>query len=140
MKQQITTYFREYYNNFKQKPLQGSAVLAMQILFLLGWGMFYTYLYRLYTSFIIPGISQPKGNIYVETINCILQLLIFTYIFIKIWPLMFGNEKKLRWRFTALLISFLMAVIFINDIFNVQIFMPHTPVIREAFWCWSCGN
>ena len=107
MKQQIATYFREYRENFRQKPFQTAAVLIMQILFLFGWGLFFYYLSLQYIRYIIPGISEPKGNIYVETINGILQLIVFSYVVVKIWPLMFDNNRKLRWRFIALLISFL---------------------------------
>ena len=140
MKQQIATYFREYRENFRQKPFQTAAVLILQILFLLGWGLFFYYLSLQYIRYIIPGISEPKGNIYVETINGVLQLIIFSYVVVKLWPLMFDNNQKLRWRFTALLISFLMAVAFLADIFDVQNFLSHTPIVRNAFWCWSCGN
>ena len=140
MKQQIATYFREYRENFRQKPFQTAAVLILQILFLLGWAAYFYYTIKHYANVIIPGKSEPKGNIYIETIDYTLELLIYAYVFIKLWPLMFDNNKQLRWRFTALLISFLMAVAFLADIFDVQNFLSHTPIVRNAFWCWSCGN
>ena len=35
---------KEYIDNFKQNPLSATAVLTMQIIFVLGWGVFFLYL------------------------------------------------------------------------------------------------
>ncbi len=140
MKQQIATYFREYRENFRQKPFQTVLVLILQILFLLGWAAYFYYTVKHYATVIIPGKSEPKGNIYIETIDDTLELLIYAYVFIKLWPLMFDNNKQLRWRFIALLISFLMDLILIFNPLSISDFLPKQPDISEAFWCWSCGN
>ena len=44
MKDKIITYGKEYVSNFKQNPLSATAILTMQIIFILGWGTFYMFL------------------------------------------------------------------------------------------------
>ena len=80
MKDKIITYGKEYVSNFKQNPLSTTAVLIMQIIFILGWGIFFLYLFRLYSSFVIPGVTNPKGNIYADTLYTILQFTLIVVI------------------------------------------------------------
>ena len=134
MKQQITTYFREYYNNFKQKPLQGSAVLAMQILFLLGWGMLYTYLYRLYTSFIIPGITEPKGNIYADTAYTLILTIIYSYCFYKLSKILFSVRSNIKVKLLEMLGAGFCALAILPLFITIHYLFSFLPETYIAFW------
>ena len=79
MKDKIIAYGKEYIDNFKQNPLSATAVLTIQIIFILGWGVFFLYLLWLYSSFVIPGVTNPKGNIYADTLYTILLTAVYPY-------------------------------------------------------------
>ena len=44
MKDKIIAYGKEYIDNFKQNPLSATAVLTIQIIFILGWGVYFYYI------------------------------------------------------------------------------------------------
>ncbi len=134
MKQQIATYFREYRENFRQKPFQTAAVLILQILFLLGWGLFFYYLYRLYASFIIPGRTEPKGNIYTDTLYALILITVYPYCFYKLSKILFAVQASFKLKllgiFAAVICALMVPVLFIS-IRSLFSFLPDTTI---AFW------
>ena len=81
MKDKIIAYGKGYIDNFEQNPLSATAVLIMQIIFVLGWGVYFYYILGNIITIVIPGQSGPKSNIYVECADIIIQTLVYTYIF-----------------------------------------------------------
>lgn len=134
MKQQITTYFREYRENFRQKPFQTAAVLIMQILFLLGWGLFFYYLSLQYIRYIIPGISEPKGNIYTDTLYALILITVYPYCFYKLSKILFAVQASFKLKllgiFAAVICALMVPVLFIS-IRSLFSFLPDTTI---AFW------
>ena len=78
MKDKIIAYGKEYIDNFKQNPLSATAVLTIQIIFILGWGVYFYYILGNIITIVIPGQSGPKSNIYVECADIIIQTLEYT--------------------------------------------------------------
>ena len=60
MKDKIIAYGKEYIDNFKQNPLSATAVLTMQIIFILGWGTFYMFWATL-LQLLFPGNRGLKA-------------------------------------------------------------------------------
>ena len=77
MKDKIIAYGKEYIDNFKQNPLSATAVLTIQIIFILGWGVYFYYILGNIITIVIPGQSGPKSNIYVECADIIIQTLVY---------------------------------------------------------------
>ena len=96
MKDKIIAYGKEYIDNFKQNPLSATAVLIMQIIFVLGWGVFFLYLLWLYSSFVIPGVTNPKGNIYADTLYTILLTAVYPYCCYKFGKMLFSSHTSLK--------------------------------------------
>ena len=111
MKDKIIAYGKEYTSNFKQNPLSATAVLIMQIIFVLGWGVYFYYILGNIITIVIPGQSGPKSNIYVECADIIIQTLVYTYIFCRLFPNMFAINKGFRLKLYAILISAVFALI-----------------------------
>ena len=134
MKKKIITYGREYIENFKQKPLPTIFTLLIRIVFILGWGCFYIYLYRLYSSFIIPGIVEPKGNVYADTLYAIFLTFVYTYCIYRFSRILFKKDVSIKHQILILLYSIICALLllpiftFVHDLpfFNEQ--------INHAFW------
>ncbi len=134
MKDKIAAYGKEYIRNFKQNPLSATAVLIMQIIFILGWGVFFLYLLRLYFSFVIPGITDPKGNIYADTLYAIFLTFVYTYCIYRFSRILFKKDVSIKHQILILLYSIICALLllpiftFVHDLpfFNEQ--------INHAFW------
>ncbi len=134
MKQQITTYFREHYNIFKQKPLQGSAVLAMQIPFLLGWAMFFYFSLKDFFVYYIPGNLQTKGNIYAELTSDSIILILYSFVFYKFSKIMLSNQSGTKSKMLIIAASVVSAIIWPEleyALFKMFNFLPETHI---AFW------
>jgi len=134
MKKKIITYGREYIENFKQNKRQSYAVLAMQILFLLGWGIFFYDVPRYFIRYYIPGDLQTKGNIYAELISDSILFIIFTFVFYKFCKIMLSNHSSIKNKiiiFTASVVSIFVWAEFGDVLFKIFDFLPETHI---AFW------
>ena len=85
MKDKIIAYGKEYIDNFKQNPLSATAVLTMQIIFILGWGTFYMFLCERYIKYIIPGRTYTKSAIYPEAFSLTVIAFVFLFFICKIF-------------------------------------------------------
>ncbi len=140
MKQQIATYFREYRENFRQKPFQASIVLILQILFLLGWGLFYYILIGQYIKYIIPGKIESKTPIYPESIFFIFISILYSYCFYKFFKIMFSNRYSTRAKIGVFLASVSFSILAYPLHIGIHSLFSFLPDTNTAFWCWSCGN
>ena len=139
MKDKIITYGKEYVSNFKQNPLSATAVLIMQIIFVLGWGVYFYYILGNIITIVIPGQSGPKSNIYVECADIIIQALVYTYIFCRLFPNMFAVNKGFRLKIYAVLISAVFALI--SGEFSIARFIPRfSDNVPTAFWAVQEGE
>ena len=130
----MKTYFREYYNNFKQKPLLGSIVLAMQILFLLGWGIFFYFSFKIFITYYIPGISYPKTNFYADLIADAIILILYGFVFYKFSKIMFSNHNSIMSKMIIITASVISAIFWLwleSAITSAFYFLPETHI---AFW------
>ena len=134
MKNKIAAYGKEYISNFKQNPLSATAVLIMQIIFVLGWGVFFLYLLRLYLSFVIPGITDPKGNIYADTLYAILLTAVYPYCCYKFGKMLFSSHTSLKLKVWAIFCSLICAFLLFPAYSGVQ----RLPFFRSgtytSFW------
>ncbi len=139
MKDKIIAYGKEYTSNFKQNPLSATAVLIMQIIFVLGWGVYFYYILGNIITIVIPGQSGPKSNIYVECADIIIQTLVYTYIFCRLFPNMFAINKGFRLKLYAILISAVFALI--SGEFSIARFIPRfSDNVPTAFWAVQEGE
>ena len=134
MKNKIAAYGKEYINNFKQNPLSATAVLIMQIIFVLGWGTFYTFLCERYIRYIIPGRTYTKTAIYPETFSLTVIAFIFSFFIYKSFRTLFLNNNTLKPKVIILALSLLCAILAypLQLLLNEAVFfLPQTSV---AFW------
>ena len=61
MKDKIIAYGKEYIDNFKQNPLSATAILTMQIIFILGWGVYFYYIWATLLQLLFPGNRGLKA-------------------------------------------------------------------------------
>ena len=134
MKNKIAAYGKEYINNFNQNPLSATAVLIMQIIFILGWGTFYTFLCERYIRYIIPGRTYTKTAIYPETFSLTVIAFIFSFFIYKSFRTLFLNNNTLKPKVIILALSLLCAILAypLQLLLNEAVFfLPQTSV---AFW------
>ena len=126
MKDKIIAYGKEYIDNFKQNPLSATAVLTMQIIFVLGWGVFFLYLLWLYSSFVIPGVTNPKGNIYADTLYTILLTAVYPYCCYKFGKMLFSSHTSQKLKLWAIFCSLICAFLLFPAHNGVQL-LPFFP-------------
>lgn len=108
MKINISNYTHNYITSFKHQPFTGLITMLAQIFFLIGWGIYFYFPIKDIFTIFIPGFLPGKGNIYAEMFGLISELTVYSYVFAKIFPLMFETDKKTKDRIIALLVSFVM--------------------------------
>lgn len=151
MKDKIIAYGKEYIDNFKQNPLSATAVLTIQIIFILGWGVFFLYLLWLYSSFVIPGVTNPKGNIYADTLYTILLTAVYPYCCYKFGKMLFSSHTSLKLKLWAIFCSLICAFLLFPAHNGVQLLPFFRSGTYTAFWAqwqnclisyiiiiWSC--
>ena len=134
MKDKIIAYGKEYIDNFKQNPLSATAVLIMQITFVLGWGVFFLYLLWLYSSFVIPGVTNPKGNIYADTLYTILLTAVYPYCCYKFGKMLFSSHTSLKLKLWAIFCSLICAFLLFPAHNGVQLLPFFRSGTYTAFW------
>ena len=134
MKDKIIAYGKEYIDNFKQNPLSATAILTMQIIFILGWGTFYMFLCERYIKYIIPGRTYTKSAIYPEAFSLTVIAFVFLFFICKSFKTLFLNNNLLKPKLIILALSLLCAI----SAYPLQLllieavsFLPQTSV---AFW------
>ena len=134
MKDKIIAYGKEYIDNFKQNPLSTTAILTMQIIFILGWGTFYMFLCERYIKYIIPGRTYTKSAIYPEAFSLTVIAFVFLFFICKSFKTLFLNNNLLKPKLIILALSLLCAI----SAYPLQLllieavsFLPQTSV---AFW------
>ena len=134
MKDKIIAYGKEYIDNFKQNPLSATAVLTMQIIFVLGWGVFFLYLLWLYSSFVIPGVTNPKGNIYADTLYTILLTAVYPYCCYKFGKMLFSSHTSQKLKLWAIFCSLICAFLLFPAHNGVQLLPFFRSGTYTAFW------
>ena len=134
MKDKIIAYGKEYIDNFKQNPLSATAILTMQIIFILGWGTFYMFLCERYIKYIIPGRTYTKSAIYPEAFSLTVIAFVFLFFICKSFKTLFLNNNLLKPKLIILALALLCAI----SAYPLQLllieavsFLPQTSV---AFW------
>ena len=97
----ISAWGKNYLQNFREHPGKTTAALALQIVFLIGWGHFYYFLYKQYTLFVIPGIVPGKGNVYANVAFVVLITIVGIYISFRWAKMLFANDSPLRQKLLA---------------------------------------
>ena len=134
IKQKISAWGKSYFQNFREHPGKATVALVLQILFAVGWVGFFYMVFKDFANTVIPGTTDPKSNIYAECVDIVAYTIVYTYIFYRLLPLMFANDKMLRHRVYAFLIS-AAAAFFLPDL-SLAPFLPDSwqePVFT-AFW------
>ena len=133
-KQKICSYCQKYLDNFRKKPLKAAIILLMQIFFLLGWGFFYFFLYRMYTVIVIPGQTLPVENIYAETFFTLLVTIVFSYCFYRFFKILFSNRRSLQSKISVMLGSVICAFVLLALWNSVRALPMFSQDVDRAFW------